>query len=323
MKSKRATEATEVVDKPDVSVDAEAPAKKRKRNEDDGADLKKAKKEKRDKKFKKESRKERKDKRKDLQNLPEQDDEEEPVEDATMAGTEDKPAEAPVDAEKAAKKEKKKKEKKEKAKSEETPKQEDASAEAETKEEPKKSKKDKKKQNKSANDEPVAGAEANAEAAGTTAEGKADRHIVFVGNLPFTATAETIKAHFASLNPVGVRCMSDPKDSKPCRGFAFVEFEKVWHMRTCLDKFHHSEFTDGTSYPRRINVELTAGGGGKTKKRQDKIKEKNQKLNENRTKRIEREKIAKDENKGSGDTRQAGADGIHPSRRAHVPGNAR
>ncbi|WZH48766.1 U2B-like nuclear ribonucleoprotein [Fusarium acuminatum] len=312
MKSKRATEATEVVDKPDVSVDAEAPAKKRKRNEDDGADMKKAKKEKRDKKFKKESRKERKDKRKDLQNLPEQDDEEEQAEDTQMAGTEDKPVEAPVDAEKAAKKEKKK-EKKEKAKSEETPKQEDASAEAETKEEPKKSKKDKKKQNKSANDEPVAGAEADADAAGTTAEGKADRHIVFVGNLPFTATAETIKAHFASLNPVGVRCMSDPKDSKPCRGFAFVEFEKVWHMRTCLDKFHHSEFTDGTS----------AGGGGKTKKRQDKIKEKNQKLNENRTKRIERERIAKDENKGSGDTRQAGADGIHPSRRAHVPGNAR
>ncbi|KAF5000846.1 hypothetical protein FGRMN_1454 [Fusarium graminum] len=321
MKSKRARETTEVEDKPVVSVDAEAPAKKRKRNEDDGADVKKAKKEKRDKKFKKESRKERKDKRKDLQNLPEQDDDEEEAEDTPMAGTEDKPADAPVDAEKAAKKDKKKKDKKDKAKSEETPKQEDVSTDAGPKEEPKKSKKDKKKQNKSANDVPVAGAEADAADAKT--EGKADRHIVFVGNLPFTATAETIKAHFASLNPVGVRCMSDPKDSKPCRGFAFVEFEKVWHMRTCLDKFHHSEFTDGTSYPRRINVELTAGGGGKTKKRQDKIKEKNQKLNENRTKRIEREKTAKEENKGNGDIRQAGADGIHPSRRAHIPGDAR
>ncbi|KAF5674936.1 U2B-like nuclear ribonucleoprotein [Fusarium heterosporum] len=321
MKSKRARETTEVEDKPVVSVDVEAPAKKRKRNEDDGADAKKAKKEKRDKKFKKESRKERKDKRKDLQNLPEQDDDEEETEDTPMVGTEDKPADAPVDAEKAAKKDKKKKDKKDKAKSEETPKQEDVSADAEPKEEPKKSKKDKKKQNKSANDVPIAGAEADA--ADVKTEGKADRHIVFVGNLPFTATAETIKAHFASLNPVGVRCMSDPKDSKPCRGFAFVEFEKVWHMRTCLDKFHHSEFTDGTSYPRRINVELTAGGGGKTKKRQDKIKEKNQKLNENRTKRIEREKTAKEENKGNGDTRQAGADGIHPSRRAHIPGDAR
>ncbi|KAF4952084.1 hypothetical protein FSARC_12716 [Fusarium sarcochroum] len=327
MKSKRAREAVEVDDKPVVSVDAEAPAKKRKRNEDDGADVKKAKKEKRDKKFKKESRKERKEKRKDLQDLPEQDDDEEvdqAAEDTPMAGT-DKPADATADKDKPAKKDKKKKDKK--AKTEESQPQEDASADAQPKDDSKKkSKKDKKKQNKSsdtttANDEDATGAEA--EAPGADADGKADRHIVFVGNLPFTATAETIQAHFASLNPVGVRCMSDPKDSKPCRGFAFVEFSKVWHMRTCLDKFHHSEFSDGISYPRRINVELTAGGGGKTKQRQDKIKEKNRKLNENRTKRIERERIAKDEAKPNGDSRQAGEDGIHPSRRAHIPGNGR
>jgi nucleolar protein 6 len=253
MKSKRAREATEVDEKPVVSVDAEAPAKKRKR-EDDGAEVKKAKKEKRDKKYKKESRKERKEKRKDLQDLPEQDDDVEDAQDTPMAGADDKPADTTVDAEKSAKKDKKKEKK---AKVEEE--QQDASADAETKDESKKSKKNKKKQNKSAetstaNDE---SASAEADTADANTNGKADRHIVFVGNLPFTATAETIKAHFASLNPVGVRCMSDPKDSKPCRGFAFVEFAKVWHMRTCLDKFHHSEFSDGTSYPRRINVELT------------------------------------------------------------------
>ncbi|KAF4952590.1 hypothetical protein FGADI_6661 [Fusarium gaditjirri] len=318
MKSKRAREAAEVDDKPIASVDSEAPAKKRKRSEDDGADLKKAKKEKRDKKYKKESRKERKEKRKNLQDLPEQDDDEEAAEDAPMAEADDKPADAPVEADKPAKKDKKKKDKK--TKTDESQQKDDASADAEPKEEPKKSKKDKKKQNKASettttNNESAAGADAEA------ADGKGDRHIVFVGNLPFTATAETIKAHFASLNPVSVRCMSDPKDSKPCRGFAFVEFEKVWHMRTCLDKFHHSEFLDGVSYPRRINVELTAGGGGKTKQRQDKIKEKNRKLDENRAKRIERERMAKEENKGKGDTRKAGEDGIHPSRRAHIPGN--
>ncbi|EXA40096.1 hypothetical protein FOVG_09035 [Fusarium oxysporum f. sp. pisi HDV247] len=318
MKSKRAREAAEADDKPIASVDSEAPAKKRKRSEDDGADVKKAKKEKRDKKYKKESRKERKEKRKNLQDLPEQDDDEEAAEDAPMAEADDRPADAPVEADKPAKKDKKKKDKK--AKTDESQQKDDASADAEPKEEPKKSKKDKKKQNKASettttNDESAAGADAEA------ADGKGDRHIVFVGNLPFTATAETIKAHFASLNPVSVRCMSDPKDSKPCRGFAFVEFEKVWHMRTCLDKFHHSEFSDGVSYPRRINVELTAGGGGKTKQRQDKIKEKNRKLDENRAKRIERERMAKEENKGKGDTRKAGEDGIHPSRRAHIPGN--
>ncbi|KAF9773387.1 hypothetical protein IL306_008827 [Fusarium sp. DS 682] len=323
MKSKRAREAAEVDNTPVASVDAEAPAKKRKRSEDDGADLKKAKKEKRDKKYKKESRKERKEKRKNLQDLPELDDDEEAVEDATMAGADDKPADAPVEADKSAKKNNKKKDKK--AKTDESHQKDDASAEAEPKEESKKSNKDKKKQNKdtettTANSESATGADAEAEA--EAADGKGDRHIVFVGNLPFTATAETIKAHFASLNPVGVRCMSNPKDNKPCRGFAFVEFDKVWHMRTCLDKFHHSEFSDGVSYPRRINVELTAGGGGKTKQRQDKIKEKNRKLNENRAKRIERERVAKEESKGKGDTRQAGEDGIHPSRRAHIPGNS-
>lgn len=313
MKSKRARETAEVDEKP-VSIDVEAPAKKRKR-EDDGADVKKAKKEKRDKKFKKESRKERKEKRKDLQDLPEQDDDVEDAQDTPMAGADDKPADVTADAEKSAKKEKKK-EKKAKVEVEEP---KDASADAEPKDESKKSKKKNKKQ-KSA-ETTTNGESANAEATAENTNGKADRHIVFVGNLPFTATAETIKAHFASLDPVGVRCMSDPKDSKPCRGFAFVEFAKVWHMRTCLDKFHHSEFTDGTSYPRRINVELTAGGGGKTKQRQEKIKEKNVKLNENRAKRIERERIAKEESsKANADRRPAGDDGIHPSRRAHIPG---
>lgn len=63
----------------------------------------------------------------------------------------------------------------------------------------------------------------------------------------------------------------------------------------------------------------SAGGGGKTKQRQEKIKEKNRKLDENRTKRIEREKVAKEESKGSPAHME---DAIHPSRRARVPGNA-
>ena len=86
---------------------------------------------------------------------------------------------------------------------------------------------------------------------------KPDRHIVFVGNLPYTATAASISAHFASLSPIAVRCLKNKGDDKPCRGIAFVEFGKVWHMRTCLDKFHHSTFDDGISPARKINVELT------------------------------------------------------------------
>lgn len=65
-----------------------------------------------------------------------------------------------------------------------------------------------------------------------------------------------------------------------------------------------------------------AGGGGKTKKRQEKIREKNVKLDENRAKRIEREKNAKEAN-GNGNTataqQQHMEDSIHPSRRGRVP----
>lgn len=69
-----------------------------------------------------------------------------------------------------------------------------------------------------------------------------------------------------------------------------------------------------------------AGGGGKTQHRKDKIREKNIKLDENRAKRIEREKNAKTENAAGGGASQAQQsssmeDAIHPSRRARVPGN--
>jgi nucleolar protein 6 len=54
----------------------------------------------------------------------------------------------------------------------------------------------------------------------------------------------------------------------------------------------------------------SAGGGGKTRQRTEKIKEKNRKLDENRTKRIEKEKVAKVDKKDEDD--------IHPSRRARM-----
>ncbi|KAM5347010.1 hypothetical protein ACJ41O_010015 [Fusarium nematophilum] len=352
MKSKRAREATEADDKPAAGpVDVVgAPQKKRKRSSEDdtAADLKKAKKDKKDKKHKKESRKERKEKRKNLQDLPDQDDndddEDQPTskqdaeEDSPMVDVDSKPASATADAagsDKPSKKDKNKKKRDKRDKEAEPRQQQGAqdgtSADAETTEEPKdkkKSKKDKKNKTKPSDGSATpkdAPDGTDADTADPDADAKADRHIVFVGNLPFTATAASIEAHFASLNPVSVRCMSDPKDSKPCRGFAFVEFAKVWHMRTCLDKFHHSMFEDGVSPARRINVELTAGGGGKTKQRQEKIKEKNRKLDENRAKRIAREKTTKEEaraNGTSGQQQQHLGDGIHPSRRARVPGNS-
>lgn len=100
-------------------------------------------------------------------------------------------------------------------------------------------------------------------------------------------------------------------------------------MKTCLAKFHHTEFTDATGAQRRINVELTAGGGGNTGARMEKVKTKNAKLNEERARRIAKEEEEKAAGKkdreevekkrvAAVDTREDAF--VHPSRRAHVPG---
>lgn len=260
MKSKRAQEAVSAAeDKPADDHSEVTPAnKKRKRGEEETEVVdsgKKAKKDKKKKKQEKESRKEKKDKLKDLQDLPEGDD------DADETADKDDTAEK---EEKKAKKSKKDKKDKKADETAETPK--------------KKSKKAKKESAATENGDAVGAEDAipngasngidldvsdeagqdgqNGEDAGK--EEKADRHIVFVGNLPYTATAASISAHFASLSPIAVRCLTNKGDTKhTCKGIAFVEFANVWTQRTCLDRFHHSMFDDGQSAARKINVELT------------------------------------------------------------------
>lgn len=271
-KSKRARENAETDEKP-FDWGIEVPAKKRKvddaATDADNTEVKKTKKEKKDKKdkkdkHKKESRKEKKDKKKDLQDLPMEDapeeDESEPV----------------AEVKEAKSKKELKKEKKAKKGTEEINGEEQINSQEEKSAAEKKDKKKDKKSKKETKDKSGDPAEptSNGDSKATEANGdessssaidlppsssdqKQDRHIVFVGNLPFTATAASISAHFASLSPIAVRCLKDKNSDKPCRGIAFVEFGKVWHMRTCLDKFHHSMFEDGVSPGRRINVELT------------------------------------------------------------------
>ncbi|OBT88760.1 hypothetical protein VE02_02353 [Pseudogymnoascus sp. 03VT05] len=142
------------------------------------------------------------------------------------------------------------------------------------------------------------------------------RFIVFVGNLPFTATVDSITAHFAAVHPISVRNLTQKDDPTKSKGCAFVEFEGYDHMKTCLKTYHHSEFDDGKGGGgRKINVELTAGGGGNTKVRKGKIAEKNEKLMEQRTRRIGEEEKQKLVKRGVPEEDQSG---IHPSRRARV-----
>ncbi|KAJ2981546.1 hypothetical protein NUW58_g6663 [Xylaria curta] len=89
-----------------------------------------------------------------------------------------------------------------------------------------------------------------------------------------------------------------------------------------------------TMEERKINVELTAGGGGNTEYRRERIRAKNEKLNEERARRAqeearvrdkkEREKAAKNAggDKADAEEKEGGAHAVHPSRRRRVHGSA-
>lgn len=199
----------------------------------------------------------------------------------------------------------------------------------------------KRKKEASANKEPLAkkagDATTAAEGDEAAAANKNQRFIVFIGNLPFTATTEQITEHFASIQPQSVR-HSTEKGTNKSKGFAFLEFANYDRMKTCLKLYHHSMFDSGVGGERgkrRINVELTAGGGGsKSEGRKEKLKEKNVRLNEQRQRRAEAEakqekrKAAKEAKKGGApgadkgeEAPEAEADagipeGIHPARLA-------
>ncbi|KAI9645312.1 hypothetical protein NHQ30_006048 [Ciborinia camelliae] len=157
---------------------------------------------------------------------------------------------------------------------------------------------------------------------GATAESKAARFIVFIGNLPFTATTASIKNHFAAVKPASVRHLTEKGNPTKSRGCAFLEFEGYDHMKTCLKQFHQSTFNDGISAPRKVNVELTAGGGGNTKDRRSKIKGKNEKLNEQRVRQAQEAEKPKDGKDKAVEVQHVLAEdsGVHPSRKARIGG---
>ncbi|KAJ9630934.1 hypothetical protein H2203_001462 [Taxawa tesnikishii (nom. ined.)] len=128
----------------------------------------------------------------------------------------------------------------------------------------------KRRKNKSSNQ--AADGDAATNAAPNTVEGNPaeepaskQRFIVFIGNLPYTATTESITKHFASISPTSVRHLTDPATGKS-KGYAFLEFTNYDRMKTCLKLYHHTTFDSGAGGEkgqRKINVELTAGGVAK------------------------------------------------------------
>ncbi|KAG6862169.1 hypothetical protein C0995_004251 [Termitomyces sp. Mi166 len=113
------------------------------------------------------------------------------------------------------------------------------------------------------------------------------RFILFVGNLKYTTTRDAIAKHFAACDPPPTIRLLTPKSSggKPInksKGCAFLEFTHRNALQQGL-KLHQSEL-DG----RMINVELTAGGGGKSESRLEKVRERNKQLLGQRKEKIEK-----------------------------------
>ncbi|ODV87085.1 hypothetical protein CANARDRAFT_194985 [[Candida] arabinofermentans NRRL YB-2248] len=131
------------------------------------------------------------------------------------------------------------------------------------------------------------------------------RLILFVGNLPYGITESDLKLHFKASKPDLIRHRIE-------KGFAFLEFNHDGDdIQARIDsalKLHHSLLNN-----RKINVELTAGGGGNSNDRLTKIKEKNEKLMEERKARILKEED-KLRDKRLKEAQLPTEGGVHPSR---------
>lgn len=137
--------------------------------------------------------------------------------------------------------------------------------------------------------------------------GKGPRFILFVGNLPFDIKQEELEIHFKNAKPDRFRIRKE-------KGIAFMEFDSdSKEIQSKMDHalgMHHLELRK-----RKINVELTVGGGGNSENRTAKLKEKNEKLSEER-----REKVKKDLAAKKKDEKTAPAGGMHPARAALLKG---
>ncbi|KAJ2159328.1 hypothetical protein GGF46_003120 [Coemansia sp. RSA 552] len=136
--------------------------------------------------------------------------------------------------------------------------------------------------------------------------GKAVRFIAFVGNLPFSATADDLREMMASANPTSVRLSTDKVTGKS-RGFAFVEFETSADLRRAI-RFHHLPLGN-----RQINVELTVGGGGNSGDRRKKIQDRREDLEKERSAEgtAKRQKLESKDDSGDSGDKEAAEPAVH------------
>uniref|UniRef100_K3WTZ2 RRM domain-containing protein n=1 Tax=Globisporangium ultimum (strain ATCC 200006 / CBS 805.95 / DAOM BR144) TaxID=431595 RepID=K3WTZ2_GLOUD len=88
---------------------------------------------------------------------------------------------------------------------------------------------------------------------------------LFIGQLPYNATEQKIREHFREAGEIEVRMLTD-KRTKKFKGTAFIEVKDSKALGAALSR-HHTLMNG-----RRINVEMTASGGGnKSEQRRTKI----------------------------------------------------
>lgn len=117
---------------------------------------------------------------------------------------------------------------------------------------------------------------------GRNGDKKGNRFIVFVGSLPKDITATELQAHFKSSSPDHIRMRSD-------KGIAFLEFDADKDKHNIQRRMDVALLQHRTLLKdKRINVELTVGGGGNSSDRLEKLKNKNLKLEDERRERVKK-----------------------------------
>ncbi|CAG5114868.1 unnamed protein product [Candidula unifasciata] len=98
-----------------------------------------------------------------------------------------------------------------------------------------------------------------------------NKYVLFIGNLPYNITREQLEEHFRKTG--GIKSVRIPKEkgTDKGRGFAYMEFDGRISHGIAL-RLHQT-----TLGGRKINVEFTSIGGGKSEARKEKLKLKNRK----------------------------------------------
>ncbi|GFS13353.1 eukaryotic translation initiation factor 4H [Elysia marginata] len=96
-----------------------------------------------------------------------------------------------------------------------------------------------------------------------------NKYVLFIGNLPYDITREQLEEHFRKTG--GIKSIRIPreKETDKGRGFAYMEFDGRISHGIAL-RLHQT-----TLGGRKINVEFTSIGGGKSEARKEKLKQKN------------------------------------------------